>query len=133
MQVIVALGSRVNPALEAARMLCEETGKEVAVFNARFVKPLPEEQLLALAASQPFMLIAEENALPGGFGSAVLELLADRDALAGLRIKRVGVPDHFVEHGSQRNSAPNLVSIGTGFWRPCAPCFASTASRPSER
>lgn len=100
--VIVALGSRVNPALEAARMLCEETGREVAVFNARFVKPLPEEQLLALAGSQPFMLLVEENALPGGFGSAVLELLADRDALSSLRVKRLGVPDRFIEHGSQK-------------------------------
>lgn len=100
--VIVALGSRVNPALEAARMLCEETGREVAVFNARFVKPLPEEQLLALAGSQPFMLLVEENALAGGFGSAVLELLADRDALSTLRVKRLGVPDRFVEHGSQK-------------------------------
>jgi 1-deoxy-D-xylulose-5-phosphate synthase (EC 2.2.1.7) len=54
------------------------------------------------------MLIAEENALPGGFGSAVLELLADRDALAGLRIKRVGVPDHFVEHGSQKELRAKL-------------------------
>jgi len=100
--VIVALGSRVNPALEAARMLCEETGREVAVFNARFVKPLPAEQLLALAGSQPFMLLVEENALPGGFGSAVLELLADHDALSSLRVKRLGVPDRFVEHGSQK-------------------------------
>lgn len=100
--VIVALGSRVNPALEAARMLCEETGREVAVFNARFVKPLPEEQLLALAGSQPFMLLVEENALAGGFGSAVLELLVDHDALSTLRVKRLGVPDRFVEHGSQK-------------------------------
>lgn len=100
--VIVALGSRVNPALEAARMLCEETGKEVAVFDARFVKPLAEEQLLALAMSQPFMLLVEENALPGGFGSAVLELLADHDALSSLRVKRLGVPDRFIEHGSQK-------------------------------
>ncbi len=100
--VVVALGSRVSPALEAARMLFEETGKDVAVFNARFVKPLPEEQLLSLAASQPFMLLVEENALPGGFGSAVLEFLSDRDALANLRVKRLGVPDRFVEHGSQK-------------------------------
>ena len=100
--VIVALGSRVNPALEAARVLFEETGREVAVFNARFVKPLPEGQLLALAAAQPFMLLVEENALAGGFGSAVLELLADHDALSSLRVKRLGVPDRFVEHGSQK-------------------------------
>lgn len=106
--VIVALGSRVSPALEAARMLCEETGKEVAVFNARFVKPLPEAQLLALARSQPFMLLVEENALPGGFGSAVLELLADHDALSSLRVKRLGVPDRFVEHGSQKELRARL-------------------------
>lgn len=100
--VIVAVGSRVGPALEAARMFCEETGREVAVFNARFVKPLPRTQLLELAAAQPFMLLVEENALPGGFGSAVLELLVDHDALSGLRVKRLGVPDSFVEHGSQK-------------------------------
>ena len=100
--VIVALGSRVAPSLEAARLFAAETGKEVAVFNARFVKPLPEAQLLELAAAQPFMLTVEENALAGGFGSAVLELLADREALSGVRVRRLGVPDRFVEHGSQK-------------------------------
>jgi 1-deoxy-D-xylulose-5-phosphate synthase len=99
---IVALGSRVGPALDAAQALAAETGKEVAVFNARFVKPLPERQLVELARTHPFLLTVEENALAGGFGSAVLELLADRGALGGLRIKRLGVPDHFVEHGSQK-------------------------------
>lgn len=106
--VIVALGSRVTPALDAARVFAEETGKEVAVFNARFVKPLPEEQLLELAASQPFMLTVEENALAGGFGSAVLELLSDRGALGSLRVKRLGVPDQFVEHGSQKELRARL-------------------------
>ncbi len=100
--VIVALGSRVSPALDAARSYFEETGRDVAVFNARFVKPLPEDQLLALARTQPFMLVVEENVLAGGFGSAVLELLADREALSGLRFKRLGIPDTFVEHGTQK-------------------------------
>lgn len=100
--VVVALGSRVVPALEAARSLFEQTGRDVAVFNARFVKPLPEEQLLELAAGRPFMLVVEENALAGGFGSAVVELLADRDALGRVRVRRLGVPDSFVEHGSQK-------------------------------
>jgi 1-deoxy-D-xylulose-5-phosphate synthase len=106
--VVVALGSRVNPALEAARMLFEETGKEVAVFNARFIKPLAAEQLLALAANQPFMLVVEENALAGGFGSAVLELLSDHEALGSLRFKRLGVPDQFVEHGTQKELRARL-------------------------
>jgi 1-deoxy-D-xylulose-5-phosphate synthase len=100
--VIVALGSRVHPALEAARCLFEQTGRNVAVFNPRFVKPLPETQLLDLAARYSFMLVVEESALAGGFGSAVLELLADHDALKNVRLKRLGVPDGFVEHGSQK-------------------------------
>jgi len=100
--VIVALGSRVVPALDAAQAFAAETGLEVAVFDARFVKPLPEAQLLELAATQPFMITAEENVLAGGFGSAVLEMLTDRDALGGLRFRRIGIPDQFVEHGSQR-------------------------------
>ena len=106
--VVVALGSRVGPALEAANCLCATTGKEVAVFNARFVKPLPQDQLLALAASQPFMLVVEENALQGGFGSAVLELLADQDALQGLRFRRLGIPDQFIEHGAQKELRAKL-------------------------
>jgi len=46
--------------------------------------------------------VVEENALAGGFGSAVVELLADRDALGRVRVRRLGVPDSFVEHGSQK-------------------------------
>ena len=99
--VIVALGSRVNPALEAAQCFFEETGRAVAVFDARFVKPLPEDQLAELGAGQPFMLTVEENILAGGFGSAVLECLADKGVLGSLRFRRLGIPDRFVEHGSQ--------------------------------
>ncbi len=100
--VIVALGSRVAPALDAAQAFAVETGREVAVFDARFVKPLPEAQLLELARTQPFLLTVEENALAGGFGSAVLEFLADRGPLGEVRVRRLGIPDEFVEHGSQK-------------------------------
>lgn len=99
--VIVALGSRVGAALEAARIFFEETGLQVAVFDACFAKPLPQAQLLALAAEHPFMVVIEENMLAGGFGSAVLELLADHDALCSLQFRRLGIPDIFVEHGTQ--------------------------------
>jgi 1-deoxy-D-xylulose-5-phosphate synthase len=99
--VIVALGNRVRPALDAAESFFKETGKNTAVFDARFVKPLPVKQLIELAASQPFMLTVEENVLAGGFGSAVLECLADHGRLGKLRVRRLGIPDKFVEHGSQ--------------------------------
>jgi 1-deoxy-D-xylulose-5-phosphate synthase len=100
--LVVAIGSRVMPAVAAADTLAAETGKQIAVFNARFVKPLPKVQLLELAGRFPLWLTVEENVLQGGFGSAVLECLSDAGALAGLTVHRLGLPDAFVEHGSQK-------------------------------
>ena len=100
--VVIALGSRVYPALEGAQELEAEHGLSVAVFNARFVKPLPEAQILELAGRFPHIITAEEGCLAGGFGSAVLELLADRGLLSGRTVKRVGIPDAFIEHGTSK-------------------------------
>ncbi|MCA1945362.1 MAG: 1-deoxy-D-xylulose-5-phosphate synthase [Desulfovibrio sp.] len=101
---IIALGSRVYPALEAAQRLAQE-GIGCAVLNARFVKPLPETMLVEAATRWPRLLIVEEGTRLGGFSSAVLECLADRGVLcrAGSpRIKRLGLPDRFIEHGPQK-------------------------------
>jgi 1-deoxy-D-xylulose-5-phosphate synthase len=97
--LILALGASVYPALDAAKGL-EKQGFSATVVNARFVKPLDEHLILTLAAKHGRVLTVEENVLAGGFGSAVLELLADRD-LFGLTVKRCGIPDVFVEHGTQ--------------------------------
>mgnify|MGYP002236751361 CR=1 FL=1 len=82
----------VVAAQNAAERLFTETGRSVAVFDARWIKPLPEKQLLDLATRFDRILFAEENALAGGFSSAVLELLVDNGALRGQRIKRIGLP-----------------------------------------
>jgi 1-deoxy-D-xylulose-5-phosphate synthase len=100
--LVVAIGSRVYPALECAQELAEEQGLSVGVFNARFVKPLPAEQLLRLAQGCRRVLTVEEGCLAGGFGSAVLELFADAGVLGGLTVARVGVPDRFIEHGAAK-------------------------------
>ena len=100
--LVVALGSRVNPSGEAIRRIEEEGRFTIALFNPRFVKPLPEEQILALVRKHRRILLVEENALAGGFGSAVLELLAGHDLLGGKKIRRIGLPDRFVEHGRQK-------------------------------
>jgi 1-deoxy-D-xylulose-5-phosphate synthase len=97
--LILALGASVYPALEAAKEL-EKQGFSATVVNVRFVKPLDEPLILSLAAQHGRILTVEENVVAGGFGSAVLELLADRD-LFGLTVKRLGIPDIFVEHGTQ--------------------------------
>ncbi len=106
--LILAIGSRVHPSLEAAKDIELATGKKVAVFNARFLRPLPAEQILALCAGTRPVLTVEENCLAGGFGSAVLELLADHDLLAGRTLHRLGLPDAFVEHGKQKELRAKL-------------------------
>ena len=72
---ILAIGSMVYPALNAARLLSKE-GIECSVVNARFAKPLDSELILRLARKTGRLVTVEENTLAGGFGSAVLELLA---------------------------------------------------------
>lgn len=98
---IIAVGDRVAPALDAARRIREESGAETAVFDPVWLKPAPEEQLLCIAREFDAVVFVEEGALAGGFSSAVLELWADRGVLGGQRIRRLGLPDFFVEHGSQ--------------------------------
>ena len=98
--LILAIGSTVHPSLRAAERLNEE-GIHAAVINARFLKPLDGELICRWAQrAKGRILTVEENVLQGGFGSAVLELLEEED-LSYLRVKRLGIPDLFVEHGPQ--------------------------------
>ena len=97
--VMLAVGSLVSPAMEASALLQKE-GLCVGVINARSVKPL-DEALLALVGDQyKFIITLEENVLAGGFGSAVVEYAADHHFLDRI-IKRIGLPDAFIEHGDQ--------------------------------
>ncbi len=96
---IIAIGATVIPALNAAEALAAK-GISASVVNARFVKPLDAELILSQARHTGRVLTVEENALQGGFGSAVLELLYDNDCSA-TKVKRLGIPDRYIEHGSQ--------------------------------
>ncbi len=96
---IFAIGSTVYPALAAAVALADE-GVNIKVINARFVKPLDAELLAETAKEVKKIITVEENILQGGFGSAVLEMLAEK-VLTGIRVKRLGIPDEFVEHATQ--------------------------------
>jgi len=96
---IIAVGSTVHPSMEAAEEL-KKKGIDAAVVNSRFVKPLDRELLCRVASSVKKILTVEENVLMGGFGSAVLELFED-EGLYDVRVKRLGIPDEFVEQGTQ--------------------------------
>ncbi|HXC92919.1 MAG TPA: 1-deoxy-D-xylulose-5-phosphate synthase [Geobacteraceae bacterium] len=96
---IIAIGSTVYPSLEAAALL-ENDGIMATVINARFVKPLDRDLILSAARNCGTLVTVEENALQGGFGSAMLELLSD-EGITGIKVTRIGIPDRFIEHGTQ--------------------------------
>lgn len=96
---ILGIGHTVIPALGAAQELAR-VGIDAAVVNARFVKPLDRELLLEIATRIPRVITVEDHAVSGGFGGAVLELLAE-EGVAGVQVQRLGVPDRFIEHGTQ--------------------------------
>jgi 1-deoxy-D-xylulose-5-phosphate synthase len=92
-------GYGVSVALGAAEELADEHGIDPTVADARFAKPLDAELVERLAAEHDLLVTVEENVLAGGFGSGVLEHLADRDLLRDTRVLRFGLPDRYVTHG----------------------------------
>ncbi len=98
---IIAYGSMVYPAVEAAKNLAKD-GIESTVINARFVKPLDSELLIALAQTMRLIVTVEDAYLAGGFGSAILELLEENGLSDKVRVVRMGVPDRIVTHGDPK-------------------------------
>lgn len=96
---IFAVGNTVFPALKAAELL-KRAGISPCIINARFIKPLDEDLILSLSRRIKKMVTVEENMLEGGFGSAVLECL-NKAGIPDVSVRRVGIGDQFVEHGSQ--------------------------------
>jgi 1-deoxy-D-xylulose-5-phosphate synthase len=107
---LVGYGTGVQVALDAAALL-RQRGVDPTVCDARFAKPLDQELMLSLAAGHELLVLVEENVLAGGFGSAVVEHLADSGALSGgPNVIRAGIPDRFVTHGK-----PDLLHEEVGF------------------
>jgi 1-deoxy-D-xylulose-5-phosphate synthase len=75
-------------------------GIDAAVINARFVKPLDKELLRDVLGKVANVITVEDHTVVGGFGSAVLEFLAE-EGLSHLAVRRLGVPDRFIPHGTQ--------------------------------
>ena len=125
---IIAIGVTVYPAMEAAGLL-REKGIRAAVVNARFVKPLDRELILGWARRTGHMVTVEENALQGGFGSAVLELL-EEEKVTGVKVKRIGIPDRFIEQGSQAQLRRDLGLDAAGI-AATVEAFLSRNGRPA--
>lgn len=96
---ILALGAMVAPALEAASVLASK-GIKATVVNARFAKPLDTALILDIVNRIKHIVTVEENVLSGGFGSGVLKLLQESRQY-DIKVKNMGIPDEFVEQGTQ--------------------------------
>ncbi|MEO6324014.1 MAG: 1-deoxy-D-xylulose-5-phosphate synthase [Thermoanaerobaculia bacterium] len=97
--VVFALGDPVQAAWKAAEKLAADGGPSLTVVNARWVKPLDIELIQQFVRNGTKVITVEENALAGGFGSAVLEALEELGLAA--RVKRIGIPDRFIPHATQ--------------------------------
>ncbi|MFO7982109.1 MAG: 1-deoxy-D-xylulose-5-phosphate synthase [Desulfuromonadales bacterium] len=113
--VILAVGTMVKPALEAAEALAEE-GVEIAVVDPRFIKPLDRDLLVDEGRRTKKVVTVEENVLQGGFGSAVLELFEQEGVANDVQVMRLGLPDAFIEQGTQKElrAAYGLDADGIG-------------------
>ncbi|HEV7918545.1 MAG TPA: 1-deoxy-D-xylulose-5-phosphate synthase [Solirubrobacterales bacterium] len=116
---LLGYGSGVGLAQRTAALLAEH-GIDATVADARFAKPLDSELINELADGHKLLVTLEENVLPGGFGAAVIEHLADNGL--PVDVLRVGLPDRYVTHGK-----PALLYEEVGFTP------AGVAGRVTER
>ncbi|HEV7920429.1 MAG TPA: 1-deoxy-D-xylulose-5-phosphate synthase [Thermoanaerobaculia bacterium] len=96
---IFAIGNEVWPSMQAAEMLSRD-GIEVAVINARFIKPLDDELIQKYCKPFSRVITVEEGSLAGGFGAAVMER-CEQLGIRDVHFHRIGIPDEYVHHGSQ--------------------------------
>lgn len=114
---IVACGALLVECLEAASLLADE-GLDFGVVNARFIKPLDEETLFRALRETPVVVTVEEAALACGFGSAVLEA-ANGAGVSTANLRRLGIPDRYVEHGERGELLADLGLDAVGIAQAC--------------
>jgi 1-deoxy-D-xylulose-5-phosphate synthase len=95
---ILSIGHIGNYAVEVCEKL-EKQGIRIAHFDMRFVKPIDEKLLHEVFTKYKKVITIEDGCIQGGFGSAVLEFMADNNY--AIEIKRLGIPDAVIEHGEQ--------------------------------
>jgi len=125
---IVVCGVSLANALEAAEILQSE-GLDVGVVNARFVKPIDTDMIRQTLANSKFVITVEEANLMGGFGSAFLES-ANEMGLNASKVRRIGIPDEFVEHQSRPEVLASLKLDTAGIAETCRAAAKNTQLKP---
>ncbi|NNF07129.1 MAG: 1-deoxy-D-xylulose-5-phosphate synthase, partial [Candidatus Eisenbacteria bacterium] len=121
---LVATGAMVAIATKVSELLRRE-GIAATVVNGRFIKPMDENMLLEVTRDTGHVVTLEDNVLDGGFGSGILEVLAHHGV--EVPVKRFGLPDRFVQHGSRNQLFeelgldPNSLAASIALWLKCQP------------
>jgi len=114
---IIACGATLQQAIAAAEIL-KRDGLDVAVINARFIKPLDLTMLTQVFEECKFIVTVEEGALMGGFGSAVLETACAHGWDTRI-LRTLGIPDQFIEHGDRNELLADLGLDAAGIAKTC--------------
>jgi 1-deoxy-D-xylulose-5-phosphate synthase len=121
---ILSIGHIGNLAAEAVKRL-EGEGHSVAHYDMRFAKPLDEQLLKSIGQKFKAIITIEDGCLPGGFGSAVLEWLNDNGFTP--HVERLGIPDRFVEHGTQPQLYAECGFDAEGIYQTAKSCLSPRA------
>lgn len=95
---VVTIGVMANPALEAIKKVEAGLDVRIGLYDMKFLKPLDTHLLREIAGEYSQVITIEDGVINGGFGSAVLEYFADSNL--EVKVRRMGVPDRFIEHGT---------------------------------
>ncbi len=123
---ILCFGTLLENCLKAAETLASE-GIDIAVVNARFAKPIDRDMVERAIRETGFVLTVEEGCLMGGFGSAVLEAACDM-SLDTSRVRRLGIPDRFIEHGERGELLHDLGLDAAGIAAACRDLVGQASS-----
>jgi len=109
---ILAVGSMVEIGLDVFENFLKEFNIKLSVINCRFIKPIDEAVLSSICSNHQFLLTIEEGSTIGGFGSSILEFVNENNM--NIKVKTLGIPDKFIEHGSRSELLQklNLTSKG---------------------
>jgi len=109
---ILTIGTMAVPASKAIQNVAKESNLSIAHYDIRFLKPLDEDLLHEIGKKFSTIITIEDGVINGGFGSAVLEFMSDNQY--PVQLKRIGIPDTFIEHGSPEELYAMLGLDATG-------------------
>jgi len=109
---ILAVGNMVQNSLKAAEVLAKD-GISAEVVNLRFIKPLDDNLIHSLSSRMDNFVTVEDNAIEGGFGSAVIQSL-QKQSMTHVAVKVLGLPDRFIDHGTPEELHKQLKLDGQG-------------------